>query len=579
MNRVRTIAGLGLIAFASASRLDAQGTVADLVLTNGHVLTVDSADHVAQAIAIRGDRILAVGTDAQIAALAGPGTRRIDLAGRTVTPGLLDAHDHFSEGALEKALVIDLSYPAVQSIADVAARVSARADSLSANAWIVGAGWDEGKLGERRMIVARDLDAVSHGRPVYLGNTTGHSAVANHAALALAGITRDTPDPPGGGIDRNPDGTPTGLLRETAMDLVARLVPGPMPADYDRAFAAMARAFNAEGMTGLKDPLVNDTTWDAYRRVLADSALTVRVFVLFDGGNSEADARRLIARHGAELQRTAWHSDRLIPGGVKLFADGSGGSRTAWMYAPWNRNVTDVDSGNVGYPRMPPDTLRRLIMLYHAAGLHLGVHAIGDRAIDWVVDSYDLALRDHPIIGLRHSIIHANIPTEHALSVMRELEQRYDAAYPEPSATFMWWIGDNYAGNFGARALRLDPFRTFAARAIPWANGSDFPVTPFPARYGIWSAIARRPLLERYGGDPFGRAESVDVHLALRAVTLWAARQMFLEDRIGSIEPGKLADLAVWDRDFYSVPTDSIKDARCLMTIFNGRVVFDALKP
>jgi len=563
-----------LLAALVVSRLSAQSP--DIVLVHAHVITVDSADRIVQAIAIRGGRIIAVGTDAEVIALAGAATRRIDLGGRTVTPGLLDAHDHFSEGAVEKATVVDLSYPAVHSIGDIVAKTAARARELPANAWIVGAGWDEGKLTEHRMIVARDIDAAAGSHPAYLSNATGHSAVVNRAALALAGITRDTPEPAGGGIDRNRDGTPTGLLWETAMDLVTRLIPGPSAAEYDRALAEMARAFNAEGMTGVKDPLVTDSAWDAYRRVLADSALTLRVFALFDGGSSEARARALIAQHGADARRSAWQSDRLIPGGVKLFADGSGGSRTAWMYAPWNRNVTDVDSGNTGYPRMPPDTLRRLIMLYHDAGLHLGVHAIGDRAIDWVVDSYGIALREHPVAGLRHSIIHANIPTEHALSVMRELEERYDAAYPEPSATFMWWIGDNYAGNFGTRALRLDPFHTFASRGIPWANGSDFPVTPFPARYGIWSAIARRTLLDRYGGDPFGRAESVDVGLALRAATIWAARQMFLEDRIGSIEPGKLADLAVWDRDFYSVPTDSIRDARCLMTIFNGRIVYDA---
>jgi predicted amidohydrolase YtcJ len=570
----RVLARIVLVAAFATSAASAQS--ADVVLVNAHVITVDSADRIAQAIAIRGDRIIAVGTNAAVLRLAGPSTRRIDLAGRTVTPGLLDAHDHFSEGALEKALVVDLSYPAVHSIADVVAKIAARARELPPNGWIVGAGWDEGKLTEHRMIVARDIDAAAGGHPAYLGNTTGHSAVVNGAALALAGIKRDTPDPAGGGIDRNPDGTPTGLLRETAMDLVTRLMPGPSAADYDRAFAQMARAFNAEGMTGVKDPLVTDSAWDAYRRVLADSALTVRVFALFDGGSSEARARELIAQRGADAQPFAWHSDRLIAGGVKLFADGSGGSRTAWMYEPWNRNVTEVDSGNTGYPRMSPDTLRRLIQLYHNAGMHIGVHAIGDRAIDWVVDSYEIAVRDHPIVGMRHSIIHANIPTEHALTGMQYLERTYDAGYPEPSATFMWWIGDNYAGNFGARAQRLDPFRTYASRGIPWANGSDFPVTPFPARYGIWSAIARRTLLNRYGGDPFGRAESVDVHLALRAVTIWAARQMFFEARTGSIEPGKLADLAVWDRDFYAVPTDSIRDARCLMTIFNGRVVYDA---
>ena len=161
--------------------------------------------------------------------------------------------------------------------------------------------------------------------------------------------------------------------------------------------------------------------------------------------------------------------------------------------------------------------------------------------------------------------------------MLARLQKEFDAGYPEPSATFTWWIGDTYAGNFGpTRSPRLNPFATFRSKGMIWANGSDFGVTPFPARYGIWSAIAREPLLGVYGKDPFGRKESIDARTALRAVTIWAARQMFLEDRIGSIEVGKYADLAIWDRDFYSVPTAQIKDAKCLMTIFDGKVAFDA---
>jgi predicted amidohydrolase YtcJ len=156
------------------------------------------------------------------------------------------------------------------------------------------------------------------------------------------------------------------------------------------------------------------------------------------------------------------------------------------------------------------------------------------------------------------------------------MQRDFDAAYPEPSATFHWWLGDTYAANFGpVRSKRLNPFATYLRNGMIWANGSDFDVTPFPARYGVWSAVARETLLGQFG-DPFGRAESVDVHTAIKAVTLWAARQMFLERKIGSIEVGKYADLAVWDRDWYAAPTQQLKDARCMMTVFNGRVVYEA---
>jgi predicted amidohydrolase YtcJ len=556
----------------------AQQPRADLILVRGRVLTVDTSDRVAEAIAISGNRIVGVGTTAEVERLAAPNARRIDLQGRTVTPGLLDAHAHFSDGGAERLFVIDLSYPNVKNVADVAAAIRAKAGTVQKGTWIQGRGWDEGKLAERRVLTAKDLDAVSPENPVFLTNTTGHYGVANSAALRLAGVTKDTRDPPNGTIDRNPDGTPTGLLREGAAGLVRRLIPQRSAAESDAGIRDFVKAFNAEGMTGLKDPGISAEDWNIYKKVEQDGALNVRVFALWSGGRSVDGAKRLIAERAAMTKPyESTGDDHLIAGGVKLYVDGSGGARTAWLYDDWNKDYRGTDAGNRGYPASNADTLRLLIRMYHDAGMHVSTHSIGDRGIDWVVDTYDQAMRENPKKGLRHGIIHSNIPSDHAIDVMAKLQRDFDAGYPEPSATFAWWLGDTYAGNFGVtRSLRLNPFRTFRAKGMTWANGSDYPVTPFPARYGIWAAIAREPLLGVYGGDPFGRAESVDVHTALRAVTIWAARQMFLEKKIGSIEVGKYADLAVWDRDFYSVPTAAIKDAKCLMTIFNGKVVFDA---
>jgi predicted amidohydrolase YtcJ len=563
---------------AVARPIVAQQQRADLIFVGGRVITVDSADHIAQAIAVTGNRITAVGTTADINRLAGPATRRIDLQGRTITPGLLDAHAHFSGGGADRLYVVDLSYPTVKSIADVAAAIRAKVATSPRNGWIQGRGWDEGKLAERRLISAKDLDAVAPDNPVFLTQTTGHYGVANSAALRLAGVTKDTRDAPGGTIDRNPDGTPTGVLKEGAMGLVRRLIPPRTAAETEAGIRDFAKAFNAEGMTGLKDPGISSQTWDIYKKVEQSGALSVRVFALWTGGRSVDAAKRVIAERAAmtkPYENTG--DDHVVAGGVKLYIDGSGGARTAWLYDDWNKDYHGTDAGNRGYPTSNADTIRLLIRMYHDAGMHVAVHSIGDRAIDWVVDTYDQAMRENPKKGLRHAIIHANIPTDHAIDVMARLQHDFDAGYPESSASFAWWLGDTYAGNFGvARSLRLNPFKTFLSKGMIWANGSDYNVTPFPARYGIWSAIERRPLLGVYGDDPFGRAESVDVHAALRAVTIWAARQMFLEKKIGSIEVGKYADLAVWDRDFYAVPTADIKEAKCLMTIFDGKVVYDA---
>jgi hypothetical protein len=579
---LRATVVLALVFLATSARAE---EAADRILVGGRVLTVDAQDRVAEAIAIKDGRILAVGTTAEIDRLAGPGTERIDLAGRTATPGLIDAHAHFSQGGLVRLTHLALGYPDVKSIADLVARVGERAAALQPGEWILGRGWDEGKYAERRMVAAADLDAVSGGHPAWLVHTTGHYGVANSAALALAGIARDTPDPPGGEIDRDVEGNLTGVLKETAMTLVGGRVPKAGPAKMRDAIAAMSREFNRECMTGVKDPGIGGSlfydadsaleSWNAYRDVLAEDALTVRVFALWHSPRNLEDARKLVDLIAPLGKPAAGAGDgRLVSGGVKIFADGSGASRTAWMWQDWNRDRTQNDTGNRGYPAFDPETIRALILLYHDAGLHVGTHAIGDRTIDWVVDSYALALARKPVRGMRHSIIHSNIPGDRVLDAMAAMQRDFDAGYPEPSPSFTWWIGDIYAGTFGPeRSLRLNPFATYQRKGIRWASGSDFDVTPFPARYGIWSSTAREPLLGVHGGDPFGRAEAVDARAALRSFTIWAAHQTFMDDITGSLEPGKRADVAIWDTDFYTAPTAAIKDAACLMTIFDGNVV------
>ena len=565
-----------LLTFAALSLPAAQSVPADIVLLNGNIITVEAGDRVAQAVAIAGGKIVAVGRDAEMQDRIGPATERIDLRGQTVTPGLLDAHAHFHSGGVQRLFVLDVSFPAVKSVEDVGRAVRTQAAKLPPGDWVEGRGWDEGKLDERRLITARDLDRAAGDHPVYLTQTTGHYGVANSVALRMAGITKDTPDPPNGTIDRYPDGTPTGVLKESAQNLVRRLIPPRSAAQSEEGIRELAKAFNAEGMTGAKDPGIGEAAWNAYRKVQADGGLTVRVFALWSGGNTVADAARVIAARAATTRPyESTGDDHLISGGVKIFMDGSGGARTAWLHEDWNKNFTDVDKGNRGYPAADHENIRATILQYHDAGFHVSTHAIGDRAIDWVVDSYAMALKRKPTRGLRHGIIHANIPTDRAIDQIAELQRTYDAAYPEPSATFTWWIGDTYAGNFGrVRAERLNPFAVFRSKGIQWANGSDFSVTPFPARYGIWSAVARETLLGVHGKTPFGTRQSVDVRTALRAVTIWTARQMFLEQKIGSIEVGKYADLAVWDRDLYKVPTAELKDMQCQMTIFNGKIVY-----
>ena len=368
------IAPAAALILAAVGRNAAAQTRADLLLVNGRVLTVDSADRVAQAVGIAGNRIVVVGTTAEVERAAAPNARRIDLAGRTVTPGLLDAHTHFSEGGAERLYVLDLSYPIVKSIGDVAAAVRAKAAATPKGTWIQGRGWDEGKLAERRVITAKDLDTVSPNNPVVLTQTTGHYVVANSAALRVAGITNDTRDTPSGTIDRNSDGTPTGLLRESAAGLVWRLVPPRSATEIEAGIRDFAKAFNAAGMTGLKDPGISSEEWDIYKKVERDSALTVRVFALWSGGRSVDEAKQLIAERAAITKpHESTGDDHVIAGGVKLYADGSGGARTAWLYDDWNKGYRAVDTGNRGYPASNADTIRMLIRLLGLIMVVLGL--------------------------------------------------------------------------------------------------------------------------------------------------------------------------------------------------------------
>ena len=350
------------------------GSDADLVLTGGPVITLDEGSRVAEAVAVRGGRVVAVGTAAEIEAMAGPDTERVDLAGRAVTPGLMDAHVHFASGGASRLYNLDMSYPNVENIADVQRMVAEQAEVVGEGEWVRGGGWDEGKLEEVRYILAADLDEVAADRPVWLMHTMGHYGVANSVALDMAGITADTPDPPGGTIDRDPAGQPTGVLKESAMGLVTRLIPRLGPDQQREGIRSLADAFNAECMTGGKDPGITQSTWVAYADVLADGDLTVRIFALWSAlGALDATIEevRAYAERLATFTRPreSTGDDRLIAGGVKLYIDGSGGARTAWLYDDWNRDFTGADTGNRGYPTMDPDELRRRFRAYHDAGL------------------------------------------------------------------------------------------------------------------------------------------------------------------------------------------------------------------
>lgn len=566
------IAGLGQLGGAPARAAEPP----QLVLFHGHILTVDAADSTVQALAVRDGRIIAAGPDRDILKLAGPATRRIDLHGRTATPGLIDSHAHIAEAGVDEMYHVPLGD--VSSVAVAVARVRAAVATRKPGEWVQGAGWDEGKLAERRYLLAADLDSVSPDNPVWLEHTTGHYGVANSAALRLAKIDATTPNPKAGTIDRDAQGRPTGVLKESAMDAVTDLIPPPGAEQLRAGILHSIDTMHREGMTAVKDPDISPAMWDAYRTLLDQGKLTAHVCVLWHAGSTLESARAALEEISAQPRVPASLGDgRLLACGAKIFMDGSGGARTAWMSKDWNKNSSGTDVGNTGYPSVDPEVYLQMVRLFHQAGIHVGTHAIGDRAIDWVVDTYAKVLDETPTLGLRHSIIHANTASDHAIQVMGVLQAKYDAGYPEAQAPFLWWIGDTYAGNFGPeRSQHLVPLNSFLSHGVRWGGGSDYPVTPIAARYGLWASVQREALKGTYGAHPFGSAESVDIHTALRSYTSWAAHQLFLEKQIGSLEVGKDADIAVWDRDMYNVPPEQLKALRCTLTLVHGAVVYRA---
>jgi predicted amidohydrolase YtcJ len=553
---------------------------ADLVLQHGIVLTVDTTDQVAQAIAVRGGRIVAVGADTDMGVFVGQKTKVIDLAGRTVTPCIIDTHAHISTSGVDEHYKIALTRAA--SIADLLAKVKTKADASKAGEWVEGFGWNEGVIAEHRGPTLAELDAVSGDHPVLLENITHHYAIVNSAALAAGHIDATTKDPVGGTIGHDADGKPNGVLKEiVATSLVSSHIPKLTIEQSEAAIRSMIDQMHSEGMTGFKDPFIEAENWNFYIDMARKGELSIHACTLMYAGASLETAQAALA-----LIQRARSEVRALPGaegdhdlgvcGAKILLDGSAMARTAWRNEDYPADSRHPGATGHGFPTVAPDNYRQMVFLFNKNGVPVGTHAIGDRAIDLAVDTYAAALADSPAQGLRHSIIHAHEPTEHALATMAELQKKYDAGIPETQAEFLWWIGNPLLAAFGPeQAQHLMPLATYVKRGILFTSGSDYGVTPIPARYGLWASVARQPFGGTPGAQPFGTAESIDIHTALRSYTTWAARQLFLEKETGSIEAGKWADLAIWDRNPYTIPTDDLKEMRCMKTLYKGKVVFE----
>ena len=557
-----------------------------LVLTGGQVLTVDGDFTVTEGVAVRGREILATGSDAEMRALAGPGTRLVELGGRTVLPGLNDSHLHGAAyGMTKPPFAIDVGHPAVGSIADIAAAVRQAAAAARPGEWITGLGWDPGYLAEcladpRRFPHRRDLDAAAPHHPVCLTDFSSHMVWANTEALRRCGIDAGTTPPPGGVVDRDADGEPTGILREAAQRLVQAALPAPTIAQRRQAIQGVVRELHARGITSYTEPGLgpggtgtlfgglSTDNWTAYAELAAEGELHARVSVLLlpaPMGGSADDLRKGLE----ELHRPESADPRRLHAiGVKIFADGVPPNRTAWMNEPYPGGGHGALCVHGDTPALQVAELREMIGIAHRAGFQLGVHVTGDRAIDTVVEAFVAANTAAPRPDARHYVIHGDFIGAGSLA---KLAAHGYGVNMNPA--IKWTISDLMDEVVGPeRSAYQWPVRTAIDAGVRVCASSDAPITEPDWRQGVAAMLLRE---SKASGRTSGPEQRVTLAEALRAYTATPAWQDFADDWKGTLQPGKAADLCVLDRPLLGLDPHEITDVQVDLTVFDGAVVHE----
>jgi len=534
---------------------------ADLVIVNGKVHVADEKNTVAQAVAVKGNTILRVGTDDEIRALASPTTRVIDARGGTVAPGFNDAHVHFISGGLSLKQV---NLAGLATLAELQAAIREFAAGQPAGAWVTGRGWLYTPFPGGSPTAAQ-LDAVVADRPAVMECYDGHSIWVNSVVLRLAGITRASKDPENGVIVRDPQtGEPTGHLKESAQGLIDGVLPQVTVEDRRAALLAAVSEANRLGVTSIQNAGTSLDDMALFAEAKKSGALTVRAYLATDGdaGITEADVDRMDA---------AWKQygddPTLRTGIVKLFADGVIESKTAAMLAPY------VGSRSAGTPNMTASELNRIVAMFDRRGWQIQIHAIGDRAIRMSLDAFEAAAKANPAParGRRHRLEHIeaiaaqDIARFGQLGVIASQQPMHvalgDANQAVPSGPWPDAIGPE-------RASRAWAWKSILQGGGRVAFGSDWPVAPLEAGQGIWLASTR--VKADNAAD-----QRLSIDDALAGYTRWAAYASFDEQRKGTLEPGKLADIVVLTSDIAATPIPTKSSVVVAATIFDGKVVFE----
>ncbi|MCB9161185.1 MAG: amidohydrolase [Caldilineaceae bacterium] len=533
----------------------------DLILTNGRIYTLDTDNAEVSALAVKDGRVIAGGGD-DVAALAGPRTEILDLGGRTALPGIFDSHNHLMQVGVK---LTRIRLDECTSPAEMMELVRARATVTPPGTWIIGEGWNENNFTDGRLPTRHDIDPATDRHPVILMRFFNMDVI-NTVGLKLAGVNKSTPDPEGGRIEREADGTPNGILRAAAKLLVRNLIPRPTQTELVEAVRLGCADMHRFGITSVIDPGLMPFEVSAYQAAYAQGNLSVRTNLMLSwhGFREEEHEAELDARATSTGLMTGLGDAWLRLGGLKMAIDGGTSSHTAFMYAPFEGEAT---VGN--FNRLDPAQLRRYFRTAQEHGWDVGIHTCGDRAMDMVVDAFSEVVRELPNPDARHNVIHAYFPSERALD---QMGRHNIGAVIQP--TFLYWEGDMIFRDVGRdRAANYKPARKFLDHGIPLAANSDIPSTvtqnPFP---GLYALVTRRNNV----GTLVAPDQALTRTEALHAYTTggtWLTREETLK---GTLTPGKVADICVIDRDYFTVPDAEIKDIQVVMTMVDGRVVYTA---
>jgi len=534
---------------------------ADRILINGKILTVDASETIVEAVAIKDGKFLATGKTDEVKALASENTHVLDLGGKLALPGIIDSHTHPTMLA-SHLTEINCRKPTVKGIADIKEMVKMRAEELGPGKWIRGANFNDSKLAEKRHITRWELDEVAPINPVFLMADTGHQSVVNSKALELAGVTKDTPDPPGGEIQRNENGEPTGLLYEIATGLVGQVIPPYTIEELKTGYIEVLNQFSKWGVTSTHDASGNDLGIRAFQQLLNEGKRQVRInlmVLLFPGAHNEVNICDSLTSIGIE---SGFGNDWLKVMTLKMFGDGSGAGGTAGVYEPQNRGPKGL-----GLMMTDPEIIEAMTIKAHEAGLRCSIHSIGDKGIDIALNCIEKAQKLKPIPDMRHRIEHNSCSTPKQLERIKAL-----GVTPSSSIGYMYGLGDQYLENFGPERSRwLHPHKTMKEMGIIAGGNSDCPVTFYSPFVQMYAAVTRKSS----SGQVVGPEEAIGIMDAIRIYTWNGAYLSKDEDKLGSIEPGKLADLIVLDRDITEVPPEELLETEALTTIVGGQTVYE----